>query len=231
MIVHTCEQRSPEWYALRAGIPTASEFSKIITSKGERSKSAGPYAMTLAAELYAGKPVDAWNGNAYTQRGRELEPAALTLYEFVNDVTVDRVGFVTDDDRTMGCSPDGLVGDDGMVEVKCLKAEYHIEAILYHRTHRRCPAGFVQQTQGQLMIGERRWCDLLFYHPELPPLIIRQQADAFLARCLRQEIKTLLQERDAVLDVLRAQASASSAAPSPSLPAARVDINDVAPIF
>src|SRR3546814_2809936 len=83
--------------------------------------------------------------------------------------------FVTDYAETMGCSPDGLVGDDGMVEVKCLKAENHIKAILYHASKGHCPPDYVQQTQGQLLICERQWCDLVFYHPDLPLLAIRQE--------------------------------------------------------
>ncbi len=76
---HDVEQGSEEWYALRAGKPTASEFSKLITSKGEPSKSAATYAITLAIEAYAGGPVDAWEGNAHTERGKNLEAEAIDL--------------------------------------------------------------------------------------------------------------------------------------------------------
>lgn len=216
MIVHDVEQRSPEWYALRAGIPTASEFSKIITSKGEPSKQADTYAMTLAAEMFAGKPVDAWEGNAWTERGRVMEAAALALYEFAHDVAVTPVGFITDDGRTMGCSPDALVGDDGMAEVKSLKAENHVKAILYHQKHGRCPTDYVQQTQGQLMIAGRKWADLIFYHPELPLLVIRQYPDADIADALRREIPPLIAQRDSVLAAIRAQADARQARAAPA---------------
>lgn len=202
MIIHDVAQRSPEWYALRTGIPTASEFSKIITSTGEPSKQASTYAMTLAAELYAGKPIDAWEGNAYTERGRELEGQALDYYAFVNGVTVQTVGFVTDEELGAGCSPDGLVGDDGMVEVKCLKAENHIKAILYHKKHGRCPTDYVQQTQGQLMICDRDWCDLLFYHGMLPSIVIRQERNPKIHDALRDGIKTLIADRDDILKIM-----------------------------
>ena len=207
MKIHDVEQRSDEWYALRAGLPTASEFSKIITSTGAPSKSADTYAITLACEKFAGKPVDAWEGNGWTDRGRELEERARGLYEFANDATVEPVGFATNDAGTMGCSPDGLIGDDGMVEFKCLKAENHASAILYYRKHGRCPPAYVQQAQGQMLVCERHWCDLVFYHPELPLLTIRQHADGELFKALTAQIPLLCRERDRVYAALLEQAA------------------------
>lgn len=207
MKIHDVEQRSPEWYALRAGKPTASEFSKIITSTGEPSKSASGYAITLAVELFAGKPVDAWEGNGWSERGKELEGEAIRLYEFANDVLVQAVGFVTDDAETTGCSPDGLVGDKGMVEVKCLKAEIHTKAILYFQKNGKCPTDYVQQTQGQLMVCGRSWCDLIFYHPELPLLVIRQEPLFPIVAALTKSIPLVCQERDTVLAALKRQAA------------------------
>lgn len=203
MLIHEVEQRSDEWYALRAGKPTASEFSKIITSKGDPSKSAAKYAMTLAGEIYAGKSLDAWEGNSHTERGRELEGEAISHYEFTRGVTVNTVGFITDDKNQYGCSPDGLINDDGMIEVKCLKAENHIEAILYHKKHGQCQAKYVQQTQGQLMICKRKWCDLVFYHPDLPRLTIRQESANDLHESLLRELNFLLIKRDNTVDVLK----------------------------
>jgi len=203
MILHDAEQRSEDWYRLRAGLPTASEFSKIVTSKGEPSKTAATYAITLACELYAGKPVDAWEGNTWTERGREYEQEALDFYAFASDAEVVPVGFVTDDDGSMGCSPDGLVGDDGMVEVKCLKAENHVKTILYYRKHGKCPTDYVQQTQGQMMICGRQWCDLIFYHPDLPMLTIRQEPDPAFQQALTEGIRDVLKERDAVFKTIK----------------------------
>lgn len=208
MKIHHVEQRSPEWYALRTGMPTASEFSRIITSTGERSKSFLGYAKTLAADLYVGRPVDSFEGNGWTDRGREQEAHALELYRFAHG-EVEPIGLVTTDDGSAGCSPDGLVGADGMVEVKCLKAENHISAILYYRDKGRCPTDYVQQTQGQLLICERKWCDLVFYHPDLPELVIRQEPDPKIFEALKREIPALLQERDSILAALHNHAEAA----------------------
>ena len=203
MIVHEVEQGSPEWYAIRAGKPTASEFSNIVTSKGDLSKSISTYALTLAAELYAGEPVDRWEGNSWTDRGKELEAEAIARYEFENDVAAIPVGFVTSDDGNIGCSPDRLVGEDGLIEVKCLKAEKHIEAILYFKNHSKCPTTYVQQTQGQIWITGRKWCDLYFYHPQLPCLTITQVPDDAVISGLKIGISQLIKERDFVVNLLR----------------------------
>lgn len=207
MEIHDVEQRGEEWYGLRAGLPTASEFSKIVTSRGEPSKSAATYALTLAAELFAGKPVDAWEGNSWTERGREMETRAIELYEFTRDLDVRPVGFVTDDDGTMGCSPDGFVDDDGLVEVKCLKAENHVKAILYFQKHERCPPDYVQQAQGQMMICGRKWCDIVFYHPVLPMLTIVMEPNRDIQYALMDGIPKLCRERDEVLAALRRQSA------------------------
>lgn len=202
-IVHTCDQGSPDWFAVRAGKPTASCFDKLITSTGEPSKSLGGYAITLAGEMYAGKPLDAWEGNAYTERGKLLEDEARKMYAFLHDVEPEIIGFVTDDATQYGCSPDSLIKSDGMLEIKCLKAENHIKAILYYRKHKKCPPDYVQQTQGQVKVCERAWCDLYFYHPDLPKLIIRQERNESLILALSDQIQIVINERDKILKELR----------------------------
>lgn len=228
MKIHDVEQRSPQWFALRCGLPTASEFSKIITSTGDPSKSASGYALTLAAELFAGKPLDSWEGNAWMERGRELEEAAVSLYSFIHDAETVPVGFVTDDTGVMGCSPDRLVGADGLIEVKCLKAENHVKTILYYQRHGKCPPDYVQQTQGQMMICERKWCDVVFYHPDLPLLTIRATRDHVLQATLSQLIPPLLKERDMILKAI--QDYAAGDAPTGKAPN-HDDLKKAAPLF
>lgn len=202
MLIHDIEQRSEAWMKIRCGMPTASEFSKLITSKGDVSKSLTGYAHTLAAELYAGRPIDEFQATAYMERGREMEAQAISFYTFMKDAEVAPVGFITDDFKAEGCSPDGLVGDDGMVEVKCLKAANHVATVLFHQKHGRCPTDYVQQTQGQLMIAGRAWCDLIFFHPDLPLLVIRQEPDAAIHAALRKALVQVRAERDAALAAL-----------------------------
>jgi len=202
MIIHDVIQGNPEWFALRAGKPTASEFSKLVTSTGEVSKSLSGYAITLAGELYSGKPLDAWEGNSHTDRGKLLEGDARTMYAFLNDTELTQVGFVTDDEGLYGCSPDSLIGDDGGLEIKALKAENHIKAILYYRKHSRCPPDYIQQAQGNIMVCEREWWDVFFYHPDLPRLTVRINRSDSLITAMREQIKNVIAERDEILEEL-----------------------------
>ncbi len=203
MIVHDCAQHSEEWETLRCGMPTASEFDKIVTSAGKPSESASAYINTLAAEKYSGKPgLAAWSGSRYSDRGKALEGQATAYYEFDRDVIVEQVGFITDDQGHAGCSPDGLVGDDGLIEVKCLKAENHIGVILSHRKSGRVPSKYFQQPQGQMLITGREWCDLVFFHPDLPLLIVRQLPNKPFQGVLGLQINSVCDKRDKVLAVL-----------------------------
>jgi hypothetical protein len=203
MKIHNVEQGTDEWLALRAGKPTASEFSKLITSKGEPSKSMPTYAAGLAAEKFAGKPLSSFNGNVWTDRGTELEPAARDLYAFTHNCEVDQVGFITDDAEQYGCSPDGLVGNDGMAEYKCQKTENHIKTLLYYKKYKKCPSDYVQQTQGQLLLAEREWDDLVFYHPDLPMLVIRQERDEEFIKKLQNQLALVVHERDKILEIIK----------------------------
>ena len=203
MIIHTCLQGSPEWAQLRVGVATASEFSRLVTGTGAPSKSLSGYARELAAELFAGKSLDAFDGNAWMLRGKEKEAEAIELYEFTNDVTVQRVGFITNDENTAGCSPDGLVGDDGGLEIKCLKAESHIEVVQYHQKHGRCPPKYLPQVQGCLLISGRKAWWQMFYHPDLPPLIVRNEPDLEWQEKLKAALTQVITERDAILAQMR----------------------------
>ncbi len=204
MIIHDVEQGSEAWLKCRLGIPTASEFSRLVTSKGERSKSLEPYAGELAAELFAGKPLEGFDG-VWLNRGKELEAEACDLYAFTTDANVQRVGFITLDDATAGCSPDALVNDDGGLEVKCLKIERHVAAVHYHQKHGRCPTDYVMQVQGCLWVTGRKWWNLCFYNPDMPPLIIRQTPDLAMHAAIADGVRAVIAERDAQLVSLRRQ--------------------------
>jgi len=203
MIIHDVPQGTDEWHLLRAGMPTASVFKSLITSKGEPSKSMPTYANTLAAELYAGKSMEEFEGNSWTDRGSELEPQAKAAYSFISGNEGKDVGFITDDAKRYGCSPDQLIDDDGMAEYKCLKTENHVKALLYYKKNGRCPTDYVQQTQGQMFISERQWVDLVFYHPDLPLLIIRQTPDDTIIKGLQNQLAMVIAERDKILKTIQ----------------------------
>lgn len=205
MQIHDVEQNSDEWYALRAGIPTASEFSKLVTGTGKKSTQADGYAATLAAEHYAGKPLERWEGNSATERGHEMEAQARATYEFTNDVEIVRVGFVTN--HGAGCSPDGMVGDAGLYEGKAQLPKGHVETLAYHAKHGCVPPAYMTQCQGELWICEREWVDLDFYHPELPGLTVRVTRDEAYIRELIKQVQAVLEQRDKFLALLNGRAA------------------------
>lgn len=172
MKIIECEQGSIEWVALRNGVPTASQFDRIITPKSRKPSTARfTYRAELVAEFLMGQPLD-WGTSAWVERGTEGEPEARRYYEFQNDVEVRQVGFIVRDDGLVGCSPDGLVGDDGGLEIKNLGAAKHVRHLLGENLD------FIGQVQGNLWLTGREWWDVLSYNPELPPVIHRIKPDA-----------------------------------------------------
>lgn len=171
MVINDCEQGSPEWFRARLGIPTASEFSKIITGTGKASTQAGDYMNRLLAEWLAGEHLEAWEGNQWTERGKELEEEARSYYEMTKNVDVVQVGFVTND--IAGCSPDGLVGEDGGVEIKGPSPGVHVSYLLADKL----PTIHIPQIQGSMWILDRDWWDFISYHPVLDKLVIRVHRD------------------------------------------------------
>lgn len=199
MIVHTCEQGSPEWLALRAGIPTASAFDRILTPRGEPSKSAKPYMLALLAERVMGHPIAEYVSMPM-KRGSQVESEAVSWYEALRDVETTAVGFITNDERTIGASPDRLVGDDGLLETKCPFKEYiHMDYLLggeLHEAHR-------VQVQGQLWVTGRAWCDLVSYHPDLPTSITRCQRDDIFISKLAKAVEAFVEHLNRYTDMCK----------------------------
>jgi hypothetical protein len=204
MLIVDVEQGTDEWFAARVGIPTASSFSRLVTGTGKASSQLSDYAAELAADMYAGKPLERWGGNEATERGHETEPQARYSYEFDNGVEVVKVGFIVN--HGAGCSPDGLVGDDGLHEIKCQMAKGHVQTLAYYSKNKACPPGYLPQVYGQLLICEREWCDLSFFHPDLPGLTVRVVRDeSYMAELLRG-IKAVCEERDKLVEMIRSAA-------------------------
>ena len=202
MKLHHVEQGTPAWLALRLGVPTASEFHKIITAaKGDLSKSARKYAHQLVAEILLGEPLDTSIGNLeWIARGKLLEPQAVSQYEFAEDVETLPVGFVTTDDGRIGCSPDRLiVGVRGGVEIKCTAPATHIGFLIDGPGD-----DYRQQVQGQLAVAELEYVDLYGYHPALPPALIRTVRDEPYIAKLNAALAEFLDMRDAMLATARA---------------------------
>ena len=201
MIEHQVIQGTDAWLALRLGIPTASEFHRVITAaKGELSKQARRYAHQLVAETLLGEPLDNPVGVlAAAIRGTTLEPQAVQQYEFTTDFETRVVGFVTTDDGRIGCSPDRLVAGGGGLEVKCCAPATHMGLLLDGPDD-----GYRQQVQGQMMVAELPWVDLYAYHPALPPVLVRTYRDEPYIVRMREALEEFLAMRDAMLEQARA---------------------------
>ena len=184
------EQGSPEWFAIRAGKPTASCFDKVLTPTGRPSSQADVYINTLLAEIVTGGSVQDWEGNQWTERGNELEPEAVLYYELQKNITTEKVGFVTN--YGVGCSPDRFVGDDGLLEIKCPKASTQIGYLLNNKLEPK----YIPQIQGQLYVTGRKWCDWLAYSDELPSLIIRVERDEQYINSLAEALQKLIKDID-----------------------------------
>lgn len=204
MLIHNVEQNTPEWFAAKAGKPSGSNAKKLITSTGAPSKSMKEYAVELANDLYAGKPIDHWEGNKHTERGHEFEPEAADYYSFLKDVELQIVGFCTDDDERYGFSPDRFINENGILEIKCLSAKCHTQALMYINKNNRVQTVYVQQAQMMLFTSGREYCDSLFYHPDLPSVIVRQLPDSEIFIGLETQIDLVIKERDEIVKMLRA---------------------------
>tara|TARA_R110000751_G_scaffold21418_3_gene61483 strand:+ start:789 stop:1385 length:597 start_codon:yes stop_codon:yes gene_type:complete len=168
MIILEHEQGSPKWLASRLGRPSASNFSKLITGAGKPSGSAESYINEMIAERLTGKSKPFYT-NDHMERGNFLEPEAREAYEFITDFEVVETGFILDDSGEFGCSPDGLVCNDGGLEIKCPSDSVHVS---YLRSG-KVPSKYYQQVQGCMMITGRDWWDFMSYHPEMPHLLVR----------------------------------------------------------
>jgi hypothetical protein len=188
MIRVDCEQGTSEWARARLGVPTASQFSKIITPKKlQLSEQADKYARRLLAEQHLGEPLDNATSGLML-RGSVLEKTAVNYYEAVKDCDTEAIGFVLRDDRRVGCSPDRFVGENGLLEIKAPAPDTHIEYLLDEDG-----IGYKAQVQGQLWICEREWVDTLSFHPEMPPALVRQHRDEAFIKALSLCIETFLE--------------------------------------
>lgn len=198
------EQRTPEWHAARCGKATASRIADIIakTRNGWGAQRAN-YAAELVAERLSGVQGEGFC-NAAMRHGTETEPQARAAYSFRMDVDVVEVGFVVHPSIPMsGASPDGLVGDDGLVEIKCPNTATHIDTML----RQRVPEKYVTQILWQLACTGRQWCDYVSYDPRLPEtmrlFVQRVERDDEAIQQLEADVSAFLAEVETTVSALR----------------------------
>jgi len=159
------EQRSEEWFAARVGKVTASRVADVIAkTKSGYSASRDKYAGELIAEILTGQSAPGFSNSAM-QWGTDTEPQARATYEFLTDVDVVEVGLIDHPTVEMSAaSPDGLVGEDGMVEIKCPNTSTHIDTVVSGKV----PSKYNTQMQWQMACAGRAWCDFVSFDPRLP---------------------------------------------------------------
>lgn len=185
MIYDTFAQYTAEWWKIRRGVPTASEFHRIITAaKAEFAAGHKSYINDLIGdELDPDYPHLNDGASAAMRRGTQMEPEARGGYEMIVGAKTHTVAFVTTPCGRFGCSPDSLVGDDGVLELKCPLPSTHVGYVL----DGGLPAEYRAQCHGHLIVTGREWCDFMSYVPKRDPFIVRVRRDEFtekLCGCL-----------------------------------------------
>lgn len=163
-----CEQGSPEWWAAKRGILSASVMDKVLTPQLKLSASRTDIMYKLLAERASGMTDPSFESD-YMKRGKDVEGEARDYYAMMRGVEVAQAGFITLDDGSFGVSADGLIGEEGGLEIKCPSSGVHYSYLLRGTV----PSYYLMQPISSLYCTGRKWWDWMSYHPGLPPLIVR----------------------------------------------------------
>lgn len=184
MIITDHEQGTPEWFESRLGIPSASSYSKLVTSTGKRASTFDDYCYQLACERITGERTDTIKTPAM-QRGNELEEEARTAYEFIYEKTVTETGFILDDSKLFGASPDGLITVDGNyehgLEIKCPMPKTHLKYL----DKGKLPTEYKAQVHGCMLVTGLEYWDFISYHPQIEMFFIRVERDEEFIKILK----------------------------------------------
>jgi putative phage-type endonuclease len=196
-MIEMMDQGTEEWFTIRIGKVTASRVADVIAkTKTGYSATRDNYMAQLVCERLTGKKGESFS-NAAMQHGTDTEPLARAAYEALRDVLVDEVGFVPHPSIIMaGASPDGLVGDDGLLEIKCPNTATHIETLLSQSV----PGKYNTQMQFQMACTGRQWCDFVSFDNRLPEelqlFVKRVPRDNEFIKQMEDEVVKFLNELD-----------------------------------
>lgn len=194
MKIHAVQQQSLEWMLLRSGKPTASEFHNLLTPEfkvrtGQMPKT---YLHKKLAEAWQGGPLVEFN-SFDAEQGQFLETEAIPWFELEHNTTVERVGFITTDCGRIGCSPDGLLGDDCGIEIKCPAIHTHVSYLL---NGGELPDEYAAQVHGSLYVtGFPSW-RFLSYRRRLPPLLLEIERDEEIQDKIHDALSAFLADFD-----------------------------------
>lgn len=190
------EQRTDEWYSARLGKVTASRLSDVMAkTKSGYGAARKNYMMELICQKLSGEAQEGFT-SAAMQRGIDMEPIAKAAYEADKELFVEDCGFIQHPAKSgFGASPDGLVGDDGLIEIKCPNTATHLEFLKTGKPDRK----YILQMHGQMLCTGRKWCDFVSYDDRLAGLeykCVRADYDENLANEIILEVKKFLNEMD-----------------------------------
>lgn len=195
--VHNVVQGSEEWFELRNKYPLTASKAQAVGNQGAGLKT---LCWEKLAEKYSNADKEMYS-NKDMERGNELEPLAREMYELETNNTVIEIGFVTDDSisKVGGASPDGLVNDEGLVEIKAFADTKHFKAIIEQKKTGTftVESQYIWQMQQQMLFTGRQWCDFVAYNPNYPQSLLIQRIEADTVK--QDAIKEGLQKGDELL--------------------------------
>jgi len=199
-IIHNCQQGSEEWMALRLGRPTASELCNLLTPefKAKTGETPAKYLAEKVAEKWRGQLNPGFSSWA-TNQGTLREPSALAWYEFAHNVGIHSVGFVQMAEEDFGCSPDGLIGDDCGIEIKCPEPPQHVRYVIEGKV----PKDYIVQVHASMYAtGRPRWV-FMSYHPDFPKLVIEVKRDSEIQEKICKQLAVFYGEFAHAMNKLR----------------------------
>lgn len=200
------EQRTDEWFSARLGCVTASRTADVMAkTKSGYSASRANYMAQLITERLTGQPAEGFS-SAAMQWGTETEPQARMAYELMTGETVQETGFVLHPSiKFFGASPDGLVGSDGLLEIKCPNTSTHIDTLLADKV----PSKYLTQMHVQMICTGRNWCDFVSFDPRLPGdmsfWMQRVNRDDAFCKEIEAEVSSFLDELGTKIQQLRSK--------------------------
>jgi putative phage-type endonuclease len=198
------EQGTPEWFAMRLGKVTASRIADVLAKvKTGEAVTREDYRTELVVQRLTNQPSETFT-NPAIEHGVAYEPIARITYEAQANVFVEQVSFVEHPTiEWFGCSPDGLVGEEGLIEIKCPSSKNHIKYLLGSKP----PAKYIPQMQCQMAVTGRKWCDFVSYDPRLPEdlqlFVVRLERDEEYIKSMEGEVQKFLSEVDEMVTKLK----------------------------
>ena len=190
--VFDCDQSSPEWFAARCGVVTASRFSDVLA--GGKGITRTKLLYETAAEILSGEPAEGFQGNKHTERGKAWEPEVRSLYAATAREPITQVGFIRR--GRIGCSPDSCVGQNGGLEIKTRLPHLQIEVL----ENGELPSSNRAQVMGQLLVTGWDFIDYISYSRGLPLFQIRVQRDLSYLSNLKSELDRFINDVDRIVE-------------------------------